>query len=264
MKICVSGKGGVGKTTLVAGLAQEFKRVGSQVILIDADPDANLAYALGIKNAERIVPIIEMKELIAERTGTQTNFMGGIFKLNPQVSDIPDKYLIEKNGIKLMVMGGKRSAGSGCYCPENAFLKALLHHLFIDREEVLILDMPAGTEHLSRATASAVDALIVVVEPTTRSIETSKKIKSLARDLGIRRIVYVGNKVKNEEDKKFITSYLHDEEIIGFISFNENILQQDKELPEDDSDKKTISHHLGSFLEEVGVIKDALKRGMKE
>lgn len=254
MKLAVSGKGGVGKTTLVAGLAQEFVRQGYKVILIDADPDANLAYTLGIKDGEKIVPIAEMKALIEERTGAKTGSLGSMFKLDPEVSDIPEKYFVQKGGIKLMVMGGNRSGGSGCFCPENAFLKALLRHLIIEREEVLILDMPAGTEHLTRATASVVDALIVVVEPSIKSIKTAQKVKSLAKDLGIRRIVNIGNKIKDEEDKKFIIDNLGESEIIGFISFNESILQQDKE----------VSYAgLDSFWEEVRVIKSLLIRERK-
>jgi len=176
MKIAISGKGGVGKTLLAASLSQIFAWAGYSVIAIDADPDANLASTLGYPNPEEITPISELGDLIEERTGMKPGQSGAFFKLNPKVDDLPEDYSVKLDGIKLMVMGRIKRGGTGCYCPEGALLQALLSHLLIHRDEVVILDMEAGIEHLARGTAKSVDRLIVVVEPGRRSIETAGTI----------------------------------------------------------------------------------------
>ncbi len=229
MKIAVSGKGGVGKTLLAALLARSFSGDGYKVIAIDADPDANLPATLDFPHPYDITPIVEMKDLIEERTGAKPGTIGGFFKLNPTVDDIPDKYCVEHNGIKLMVMGMPRPGGSGCFCPENAFLKSLLRHLLLKRQEMIIMDMEAGIEHLGRGTAEGVDALIIVVEPGTRSIETAYRIKSMADDLKLRRIFAVGNKVRSEEDKKFLSETMSQFKFLGFIPYDERLINAEIE-----------------------------------
>jgi len=224
MKIAISGKGGVGKTLLASLLARAFARSGYSVIAIDADPDANLAATLRFDNPEKIVPISEMKELIGERTDTGKNSQGSYFKINPRVDDIPEKYSTEKDGIKLLVMGQVKRGGSGCYCPENALLAALMAHLLIARNEVLILDMAAGIEHLSRGTARAVDRLIIVVEPGRASIETADRIINLAADIGLKRISLVGNKIHNQEEEEFIKEKIADYDILGFIPYDQALV----------------------------------------
>jgi CO dehydrogenase maturation factor len=221
MKIAVSGKGGVGKTTIVAILCKLFKDKGLKVFAIDADPDTNLAQTLGFTNSSSITPLVEMKELIKERLQPS----GYFFKLNPKVDDIPDKYFTEYNGIRLAVMGTVRGGGLGCTCPENTFLKALLGHLLVERKEVVILDMEAGIEHLGRGTVKAVDLLIIVVEPTFLSIQTALRINKLASDIGIKRVGIIGNKIQQEAEKKFIIENLKRFEILGFISYDEKIKQ---------------------------------------
>lgn len=225
MKIAISGKGGVGKTLLASLLSKIFADSGYSVLAIDADPDANLAATLGFPHPEKIVPISEMKDLIAERTGTGKGEL--YFKLNPKVDDLPEKYRLELNGIKLMVMGRLKRGGSGCYCPENALLKALISHLLLARNEVVIIDMEAGIEHLGRATAGAVNRLIVVVEPGRRSLETAYTIKKLAQDIGLRNISIVGNKVRSQADKEFLTSNLPDFDFLGFIPYDPAIVEAD-------------------------------------
>jgi len=229
LKIAVSGKGGVGKTLLAALLARSFSGDGYKVIAIDADPDANLPATLDFPHPYDITPIVEMKDLIEERTGAKPGTIGGFFKLNPTVDDIPDKYCVEHNGIKLMVMGMPRPGGSGCFCPENAFLKSLLRHLLLKRQEMIIMDMEAGIEHLGRGTAEGVDALIIVVEPGTRSIETAYRIKSMADDLKLRRIFAVGNKVRSEEDKKFLSKTMSQFKFLGFIPYDERLIDAEIE-----------------------------------
>jgi len=223
MKIAISGKGGVGKTLLSALLTKEYSKRGFFVLAIDADPDTNLASALGLPQPATITPISEMKELIEERTGVKPGQPGSLFKLNPRVDDIPEKYARRQGNVRLMVMGKVKRGGSGCYCAENTLLQALITHLLVVRNEVVILDMAAGIEHLSRATARAVDKLIVVVEPGRKSLETALRIKQLANDIGIINIIAVGNKIRSQSDVDFLTTNLPGFDFLGFLPFDSAI-----------------------------------------
>jgi len=222
MKLAISGKGGVGKTTLSAGLLLAFAEENKKVIGIDADPDANLAATLCFPSPDKIMPISEMKELIDERAGEK----GGYFTLNPKVDDIPEKYSAVHNGIKLLVMGGVKKAGTGCYCPENAFLKALMTHLILGREDVLIMDMVAGIEHLGRGTAEGVDALITVVEASRRSIETALRMKKMADELKIKRVFVIGNRIISDEETAFIKKETIGLDLLGFVRYNKNLIDR--------------------------------------
>lgn len=227
MKIAISGKGGVGKTLLSALLAKIFAESGFSVLAIDADPSPSLAATLGFPQAEKITPISEMKDLVEERTGARPGEVVTYFRLNPKVDDIPEKYWREHEGIKLMVMGQLKRGGSGCYCAENVLLQSLVNHLLLARNEVVILDMEAGIEHLTRATAKAVDKLIIVVEPGRRSVETAYRIKELALDIGISNIVTVGNKIKNQAEKDFLISSLPGFRFLGFIPYAQAVVDAD-------------------------------------
>ncbi len=230
MKIAITGKGGVGKTTLAAYLAHWFGNKGYSVLAIDADPDANLAYALGVPNADEIVPISQMKELIAERTESTPGTFGGFFKMNPKVDDLPEKIAIScRNNVKLMVMGGVKKGGMGCVCPESVLLKNLVNHLVLRRDDVVIMDMEAGIEHLGRGTARGVDAFVIVVEPGKRSIETAERIKVLARDIGLEKIYIVGNKIRTDNDQEFLKKNLKDFSFLGFVPYDEKIIEADME-----------------------------------
>lgn len=229
MKIAISGKGGVGKTTFASFLIRAFADQGKKVLAIDADPDANLAQALGVKRDSPIVPISDMKELIEERTETKLGTMGSFFKLNPKVDDLPDKLSIKVDGIKLMVLGGVKKGGAGCICPESTLLKNLVRYIVLARDEVIVLDMEAGLEHLGRGTAMAVDRLIVVVEPGRRSVETAFHIKELAKDIGVRTLALVGNKVRSDKDREFLLSQMPGFEFLGFIPFDGRIIEADLE-----------------------------------
>lgn len=254
MKIAITGKGGVGKTTISALLSYVYALEGKKVIAVDADPDANLAMALGVsKNeAEKIKPIAEMAELIEERTGAKPGSSGGIFKLNPRVDDIPEGFGYKVNRVTLLVMGKSKIAASGCYCPENALLRRLLKHLIVERDEVVIVDMEAGIEHLTRGTAEGVDAFIVVVEPGQRSLQTAVAVKHLAKELGVKKVFVVANKVRNEENIMFIKNSLSEIEFLGSISFNNDIMESDiKGLPSYETSQQTI--------DEVIKIKKALE-----
>jgi CO dehydrogenase maturation factor len=227
MKIAISGKGGVGKTTLSAFLCKWFGDRGHTVLAIDADPAANLGTALAIPGAGNLPPITEMKSLIAERTGARPGSMGGMFKLNPKVDDLPEKIALTQGNIRLMVMGGVKQGGTGCVCPESAMLKSLVAHLMLGRGEVVIMDMAAGIEHLGRGTARAVDRLLIVVEPGRRSVDVARRIRDLAEDIGLDNLAIVGNKVRGPEDRQFLRKTLDEFPFLGFIPYDEKIIEAD-------------------------------------
>jgi len=227
MKIAISGKGGVGKTTVSALLIRALDEDNKKVLAIDADPDANLAAALGIRDADKIVPIADMKELIAERTESTPGSMGGFFKLNPKVDDLPDALSATLGNIKMMKLGGVKGGGGGCICPESTLLKALVTYITLQRDEVVIMDMEAGLEHLGRATATAVNRLIVVVEPGQRSIETAHQIKKMAGEINLHRLSVIGNKVRKETDKTFLQEHLPGFDIAGFLNYDNDLIEAD-------------------------------------
>lgn len=229
LKIAVGGKGGVGKTTITSLLARCLAvDKSNKVIAIDADPVANLAAGLGIPEEQPITPISELSELIYERTGAKPGTMGGFFTLNPKVDDIPERFSRERDGVKLLVMGTVQSGGSGCICPESTILKALMTHLVLYREEIVIMDMEAGIEHLGRATSGSVDALIVVVNPGARSRAAAERIRKLGQDIGIKKIVVLGNRVKDQADEELIRSSLPGYEILGFLPESSEITNADR------------------------------------
>jgi CO dehydrogenase maturation factor len=208
MKLAISGKGGVGKTTLAALLAQVYADTGRDVLAVDADPAPCLAGALGFPRdlRARLHPKAEMDALIEERTGAKPGTVGGFFTLNPRVDDLPERFSVTHRGVRLLEMGSVDVGGSGCICPESAMLKTLFTHLLFRKDDVLILDMYAGVEHLGRATVDFVDALVIVVEPTRRSLGTAAQIKKLAADIGLTRLWLVGNKVRDDEEAAFLAA----------------------------------------------------------
>jgi CO dehydrogenase maturation factor len=230
LKLAIGGKGGVGKTTITALIARSIAALNKdkKVIAIDADPVANLAAGLGIDESQPIKPISELSELIAERTGAQPGTMGGFFTLNPKVDDIPERFSVEKDGVRLLVMGTVKKGGSGCICPESTMLKALMNHLVLARNEVVIMDMEAGIEHLGRATSGSVNALIIVVNPGRRSRVAADKIRQLGRDIGIKKIVVIGNRIRNNADIDMIREDMKDYEILGFVPETEEIAESDR------------------------------------
>jgi CO dehydrogenase maturation factor len=227
MKIAVSGKGGVGKTTFAAMLARALAERGFRVLAVDADPDANLGQALGFPNYQKLVPISDMKDLIIERTAAKDEGAGTFFKLNPTVHDLPEKLSGKHDGVRLMVMGTVKKGGSGCICPASAMLKALMSHLVLLGKDVIILDMEAGLEHLGRGTSRGVDFLIVVVEPGRRSVDTAAHIRELAGDIGLSRVLIVGNKIRSEKDKEYLQKALEGFIFLGFLDYDDEIIRAD-------------------------------------
>ncbi len=257
MKIAISGKGGVGKTTLAAALTRLMYQQGERVLAIDADPDANLAAALGASAEEigSIIPISKQMALIEERTGAKVKQYGQLFKLNPEVSDIADKYAITINGVDLLVLGAIERGGSGCACPENVLLRALVTDLILYKKETLIIDMEAGIEHLGRATAKGVDMMIAVVEPGQNSINSTSTIIRLASEIGIKNIKLVANKVNDKNDEYFIQSAFPDYPLLGIIPYSMEIRIADRP---GNSVVDTISGEL------LKIFKNILKRIEKE
>ncbi|MDR2531124.1 MAG: AAA family ATPase [Oscillospiraceae bacterium] len=229
MKIAVTGKGGVGKTTVAAILARLYADEGRSVVAADVDPDANLGLALGFTDAElaSITPISAMKDLINERTGADSSGLGKFFKINPKVDDIPDRFALNRNGVKLLVLGTVDTGGSGCVCPEHVLLKRLLSHLVLREDDVVIMDMEAGLEHLGRGTTSFMDRFIVVIEPGARSVQTYNNVRRLALDLGITRVDVIANKVRDADDEAFVRASIP--ELLGVIRYSDAVIDADRQ-----------------------------------
>ena len=229
VKIAVTGKGGVGKTTFASLLCHHYETNGIDVLAVDADPDANLAVTLGFSSEETPAPISSLRQLIHERTGAQPGTWGGMFKINPKVDDIPSTHCVRRGSLSLMIMGTVESGGKGCICPESAFLKALMAHMVFNENQHLIMDMEAGLEHLGRGTATAVDSFVVVVRPDIKSIETAQRILPLCDDLGISSIHFVGNDVRDERDEAFIREKLDDFNVAGMIPSSDEVRSSGRE-----------------------------------
>ena len=229
MKIAVTGKGGVGKTTFAATLARLYAEEGRHVLAADVDPDANLGLALGFSEEEldTIVPISKMRKLVEERTGAGPD--NQYYKINPKVDDIPDAYGKVCNGVKLLVLGTVETGGAGCVCPEHVMLRRIINNLVLHRGDVVVLDMEAGLEHLGRGTCESMEQFIVVIEPGARSVQTYKNVKRLAHDLGIQTVRVVANKVRGAEDEEFIRSKIPAEDLLGFIHYNPEVIDADRQ-----------------------------------
>ena len=256
MKLAITGKGGVGKTTLTALFAQTYADMGRQVLAVDADPSPCLAGALGFPLSARsaLHPISEMDDLIYERTGAKRGTVGGFFTLNPRVDDIPERFSAIHRGVRLLEMGAVETGGSGCICPESALLKTLFTHLLFRKDDVLLLDMYAGVEHLGRATVDFVDAMLIVAEPTRRSLATAAQIKKLANDIGLSRLYLVGNKVQHDEEVTFLQAEAPGIPVLGYLPADLKVQEADRlNLPVYDhaEDLKVAAHEIVGKLEKV-------------
>lgn len=228
MKLAVSGKGGVGKTTVSAALAKMLAQSYDKVYAVDADPDACLAAAVGIPGdvIAGIRPLVELKEKVDEKNGGG----GAFFALNPDVDDLLSEYSIGLDNLRFLRMGGIKQGGSACYCRENSFLNALMNGLLWDENSAVILDMGAGIEHLTRGTAQSVDFMLVVVEPSKNSVNTANLVKELAADLGIKKTRIIGNKIRSPKEQSFISGFFSPDEILGFIPFDDEIWESSMDM----------------------------------
>jgi CO dehydrogenase maturation factor len=227
MKLAIAGKGGVGKTTFAASFARRRVRNGHPVIVVDADPDGNLPSALGVSHDRIPQPIAGMRELIRERTGATDG--GGMFTLNPKVDDLPSQYSIDAGGVRLLVLGTVETGGKGCMCPEGSVLKALMQHLLLRTTDDVVLDMEAGLEHMGRASARGVDAMIVIIEPGLRSVQTAVRVQRLGTDIGIRRVFAVANKIREAGDAEVLRSALGGIPLLGVLPYSTALVRADIE-----------------------------------
>lgn len=225
IKLAITGKGGVGKTTIAAAIARRWAEEGRAVLAVDADPTNSLAAALGFPPdlAAQIVPLSERHDLIEERTGAKPGTTGGFFRLNPKVDDLAEKLALAHQGVRLAVMGTISLGGSGCACAENTLLRSFLAHLFVGPEERVVVDMEGGIEHLGRRTAEKVSAMLAVVEPGSQSCAVARKIIKLAGDIGQRRVLILGNRVRSAEEEKLVRSLFSAEQILGFLPYDEEV-----------------------------------------
>lgn len=254
MKMAITGKGGVGKTTFAAIISRLYAEEGNNVLAVDADADPNLALALGFPQEviDSIIPIAEMKTLVADRTNSNQESFGKMFKINPKVDDIPERYCKEFNKVRLLTMGTVESGGSGCICPENVLLKRLTSHLVLQNKDIVVMDMEAGIEHMGRGTAQGVDVFIVVVEPGIRSLQTYFHVKKLAVDLGVKKVFVVGNKIHCDEDQEYILANIDKEVCLGFMRFRSEV---------GNADRVNLSPYTSSLetVEEIKIIKTKLE-----
>ncbi len=230
MKLAISGKGGTGKSTLAAALCLVMAQKGWKVLAVDADPDGNLGAALGgsPKQLSGIVPIARQRALIEERTGAKVRQYGQMFRLNPEVSDIAEGFGTRLNGVTLVVLGAIEAGGSGCACPENVLVRALVADLVLHRQEALIMDMEAGIEHLGRATAQGVDTLVVMVEPSQRALESAQRVERLAAEIGLRDVRFVANKIVSAADETYVRAGLPGRNLLGIIPWSEEIVRAER------------------------------------
>ncbi len=253
MKLAIVGKGGVGKTTLTAALARRIAGDGRSVVAVDADPDGNLATALGVPEASVPTAIADMRELIMERTDAKDEGAGLMFKLNPKVDDLPERFSVDADSVRLLVLGTVELGGKGCMCPEGAVLKALMQHLLLRVKDDVILDMEAGLEHMGRASAKGVDAMIAVVEPGMRSVQTARRIQKLARDIGIERTFFVVNKVRKLAEREKLEAVLGQKDILGVLPYSEDLANADLH-------GQPVDLNMSGLGEAIEQIEEALQR----
>jgi CO dehydrogenase maturation factor len=200
-RVVITGKGGVGKTTLTSCLATQLARNGVNVLAVDEDPQMNLPHALGlgVAKAGEIVPLNLNHGYIEEKTGIRpgASGWGAMFKLNPDVDDVVERFGVKvADNLNLLVMGTVKQAGGGCLCAENVLLDSTIRHLALRNNEAILLDTQAGVEHFGRALAKGFNHCLVVSDDTFNALTVAEHSARLARESGIGRVSLVINRGK--------------------------------------------------------------------
>ena len=232
IRIVITGKGGVGKTTITALLAHLFAGSGYTTLAIDEDPQMNLPYAIGIPRDEgdRIVPLSKNFDYVEEKTGARPGAgWGMMLKLNPDVEDVVERFGVKgPGGVNVLVMGTIEQAAGGCLCPENTLLEAVIHYVSLRKNEVILMDTPAGVEHFGRTIARGFDQALLVTDPTFNAVKVVRHATQLARGLGIRTIWLVINRVRSENDVQKVRELMGVEMqlVAGLFSlpYDENVI----------------------------------------
>jgi len=201
-KIVITGKGGVGKTTLTSCLSKLLATKNMNVLAVDEDPQMNLPYALGlpVEEASKIVPLNKNLDYIEEKTGVRPGkSWGNLFRLNPRVEDVVNRFGVKINdNLNLLVMGTVVQAAAGCLCAENVLLDSVIKHLALRKNEMIILDTQAGVEHFGRALAKGFSQCIVISDNTFNALSVAEHSAELARQIGIPYVHLAVNKIKGE------------------------------------------------------------------
>jgi len=260
VKIAVAGKGGVGKTFIAGALAYYYAKKGFKVLAIDADPAPNLAVTLGVppEEASKILPISENKWLIESKTSTG---FPGVYNIAFRVDDIVRDFCVQTPlGVSLLVMGTIRSVGGGCTCAANALVRALIRHLMVERDEMVVMDMEAGIEHMGRGTAKHVDAMLIITDSNLKALEIAKKIYELAKQAEIQHVFLVGNKVSSSVEAEFINRFSEKNSLptLELVPYDRKILEADMrgEPPlkhAEDSESLAVVKRIGEKLLDLNV-----------
>ena len=238
MKITVCGKGGCGKSTVSALLAKEFERMGKTVLVADSDEsNYGLHRQLGVKlprdfteyfgGKEKAFKTMMAGEILdtVKLSAFAKKFYSEPFTLN----EIPEEYISRNNGVMLISSGKIHQANEGCACTMNSILKQFIQHLTVGKNEVVLLDMEAGLEHLGRGTTEGMDQFIVVIEPGARSVQTYRNVKRLAEELGVKKVRVVANKIRDVSDEAFVKDRIPESDLLGFVHYNPEIMNADRE-----------------------------------
>ncbi|MDQ6713493.1 MAG: AAA family ATPase [Candidatus Dormibacteraeota bacterium] len=228
MKIAVIGKGGSGKTTISATLSRLLARRGLAVVAIDGDPNPNLAIALGVsaQQADRLRPLPNdlLRHVSDDEGAISLTLTRTKNELETECgAEAPD-------GVTLLLGGQVEMAGRGCLCSKHATVRGLMGELVLEKRDVIVLDMEASIEHLSRGTIAHAERLLIVVEPYYRALETAGRIARLAPQLGIPDVMAIGNKVRGGEDEAAIRTYCaqHNLQIGAMVPYDDRVGEADR------------------------------------
>jgi CO dehydrogenase maturation factor len=231
-RVVITGKGGVGKTSLTALLARLLARDGHRVLALDADPQMNLPHAIGLPTdeARALVPISQNRDYVEEKTGASSDAGWGLyFRLNPDATDAVERYAVEgPDGVQVMVMGTTVQPAAGCLCPENTLLAGVVEAMNLREGEVILLDTQAGVEHFGRALAKGFHHAVVMCDPTFNAVQVALHAARLAAEMGIPAVHLVTNRVRDVRDVERLEARIAEEG--GFTFASTHLLPYDETL----------------------------------